>query len=483
MKKIFYLPIVVLFFASLSAVPAHASLDLTDKTANNLSTNTFLKDPSLQAYYKLENTNDSKGSNNLTNNNSVSFNTAKYANGADGGSTDGNKSLTSSSRLNYTGGAYTMSFWVKEATAPASGEYQTFLMLSDGTTSETGLYVTYNNNAGTKRLFFSRVKWGGYTDQFSYNVDLGTTNWHHIVLSYDGSTLHGYVDGTSVGSVAASGSGSGSNPGDGLTILGEVNVPNADNTLGIIDDVAMFNRSFTANEVSNIYSSTGELGSTLTDADMEITTSLPFAGSSKAINLSGYQYLTAPDSASLSMTSKATVEFWLKFNSLPASGNTMYLVSKRDDAGSDSGYGFGIRNSNGTYQLIGVANQSADSSNRDVYKWDWTPSTGTWYHLAMTTDATHASASTFKLFIDGTSQGNGDALTSDNISSIRDADSPLLIGCEFQSGVTANCADAKFDDVRIWDVVRSDSDISNNRSTELTGRESGFVSYYPMEPL
>ena len=86
MKKLFYLPLLLLIFSIFPITPAYADLDFTDKTANNLTTNTFLKDPSLQAYYKLENTNDSKGSNNLTNYNSVAFNAAMFGNGADMGS-------------------------------------------------------------------------------------------------------------------------------------------------------------------------------------------------------------------------------------------------------------------------------------------------------------------------------------------------------------------------------------------------------------
>lgn len=468
----------MLFFVSLSAAPSYASLDLNDKTANNLTTNTFFNDPSLQAYYKLENTSDSKGSNTLANNNSVSFNAAKFNNGADFGSTNTNKYLSTSSAL-VANGNISISAWVKLNSEITSDSWIFVSQVS--TTNQVAYHLVYDYNGGTRRVRFIRTRNGIADDSISYNITLGTSNWYHLTLTYDGSTMKMYVNG--VEQASGNYSGSGNTGATNAFVIGSNYSGLANYASAVIDDVAVFNKKLAPAEVSNLYNSTGEFGLTLNDTDMEITTSLPFGNSSKAVNLSGYQYLTAPDSASLSITSKATIEFWIKFNSLPASGNTMYLVSKRDDAGSDSGYGFGLRNSGGTLQLVGVANQSADSSNRDVYKWDWTPSTGTWYHLALTTDATQVSASTFKLFVDGTSQGNGDALITDNISSIRDADSPFLIGCELQVGTTANCADAKFDDVRIWEVVRSDSEIANNRSIELTGREPGFAAYYPMEPL
>jgi hypothetical protein len=54
----------------------------------------------LRAYYKLENLNDSSGRGfNLTNNNSVAFSPAKYANGADFGTSGTNKGLTTTTNV------------------------------------------------------------------------------------------------------------------------------------------------------------------------------------------------------------------------------------------------------------------------------------------------------------------------------------------------------------------------------------------------
>jgi hypothetical protein len=85
-----------------------------------------------------------------------------------------------------------------------------------------------------------------------YNVDLGTTAWHHIVLTYDGTTLYGYVDNNKTAGVAASGNGTSS-------VLNHFTI-GAHNENGItnyasaqFDDVAVFNRALTDQEVSTLF--------------------------------------------------------------------------------------------------------------------------------------------------------------------------------------------------------------------------------------
>lgn len=81
---------------------------------------------------------------------------------------------------------------------------------------------------------------------------MGTDDFYHIALTYDGSTLRGYVNGVSVGSVAAS--------GDGATVgVDSIKIGVSDNGTSLeayasidADDVAYFNRELTAEEVSQL---------------------------------------------------------------------------------------------------------------------------------------------------------------------------------------------------------------------------------------
>lgn len=218
----------------------------------------LFNDANLQAYYTLEDANDDKNSNNLTNANSVTFTAAKFNNGADGGTTDGNRTLRITNNLGYTGGAYSISLWFKiHAELSGSDVYHAICYLTDGGAgSDTGLSLVYARISGVNQVLFGRVRWGVAGVEISHSVNLGTTDFHHLALTYNGTTLIGYLNGTAVGDVAASGNGTG-NPATMMILLGQSNDITANNALGIVDDAAFFNRVLTPDEVSLIYNGPG----------------------------------------------------------------------------------------------------------------------------------------------------------------------------------------------------------------------------------
>lgn len=219
-------------------------------------------------------------------------------------------------------------------------------------------------------------------------------------------------------------------------------------------------------------------GNNLTNnnAATEVTSSLPFAQSTSAVGLASAssQYLSAADSASLDLSTTGTIEFWIKFTSTPTAGNAFTVVAK-DNQSTQRSYAVFFRNSGGTLRWEGIVFNGA---NVDYYSWNHAASTGTWYHIALTLDTTQASATTFELFINGSSQGNGSAITSDNIATITNSTASLTIGA---SGVPSEYVNGNMDEVRIWNTVRTSTQIANFRSVELTGSESGLVAYYPFE--
>jgi len=208
-------------------------------------------DANLQEYYRLEDTTGKNG-NTLTNNNTVTFTAANFSNGANLGTSNTNKSLSSASTsYGFDGGAYSISLWVNISTVIGNPVTYQLVHLRGNTASKTAFIITYTND-GTKKIQFLRVRDGTGTESVNYNVDLGTSTWHHLVMAYDGTDFIGYLNGINVGTVAATGNGS-SSPTTGLTIGINRNDLTSDPASAIFDDVAFFNRNLTAAEVSSIY--------------------------------------------------------------------------------------------------------------------------------------------------------------------------------------------------------------------------------------
>lgn len=218
----------------------------------------FINDANLKAYWRLENVNDSKNSYNLTNNNTVTFTGAKYGNGANFGSSNTNKSLSINSNLTISGGAMSVSLWVKMLAEISSGT-QTLFSLSDSAT-DTEMFIRYEYNSGTRRIRLDRTKRGDTNNPIYYNVTLGTDVFHHIALTYDASALKGYYNGTYFDQLATSGSGLNFPSAIDHTTLGRSQFNDGTFTSyasALIDDVAVFNDELTATEVKTIYTDAG----------------------------------------------------------------------------------------------------------------------------------------------------------------------------------------------------------------------------------
>lgn len=118
---------------------------------------------------------------------------------------------------------------------------------------------------------------------------------------------------------------------------------------------------------------------------------------------------------------------------------------------------------------------SSTGANSEVYQQQIDVTTGTWTHLAVTWDA---SASTAIFYQNSTAIGTKiGALTA-----IDDNASTPSVGCDFNSSGTArNFYDGLMDELRIWNDVRTASEISTNANQTLFGTEANLVAYYQFE--
>lgn len=218
-------------------------------SAIELNSTSLINDANLVSYYRLENVNDSKASNNLTNNNTVAFNAALFNNGADLGASNTNKSLTTASTLGIDGGAITLCCWIKLSAEIGSGTWH--FMGQGNNTSKIRYLLFYGYNVGTIRVGVNRSR-NGVADNITYiNGALGTSIWHHVALVYDTTNLNVFIDGVAGTPLATSGNGS-SLAAQGFSIGTYIDA-SGNFSSAIIDDAAVFNRALTASEIYNLY--------------------------------------------------------------------------------------------------------------------------------------------------------------------------------------------------------------------------------------
>lgn len=224
------------------------------KDKRELINNELFTDASLRAYYPLEDINDARRSYTLTNTNTVGFSAGVFRNCADFGTANSNKVLSISDNLSIDGGACSFSLWIKMQTEISTGD-GTFIYLASAN-NKVIFRVYYDYNGGTRQIQFTRDRVGVSTDGIVYSKTLGTTNWYHLGATYDGTTLKLYIDGELVAQGDYSGNGTNASTTN-LTQLGAYKIVGGGNvsfSSSFIDDVAIFNRTLSIDEMGLLFS-------------------------------------------------------------------------------------------------------------------------------------------------------------------------------------------------------------------------------------
>jgi len=173
-------------------------------------------------------------------------------------------------------------------------------------------------------------------------------------------------------------------------------------------------------------------------------------------------YVNVPDNNVLDLTTSWTLEAWV-YPRASGNGSDQDIISKWDGA-ADASYIMQIDRTgvlrvvtnNGSTQTIGLSNASLTNN--------------TWHHVAATFEGTNLTG-TLKLYVNGVLDKTiTNALTPINSTQ------PLAFGREGNySGGTLN---GIIDEVRLWNVVRTDAEIANNRNVRLAGTESGLAGLW-----
>ena len=172
-----------------------------------------------------------------------------------------------------------------------------------------------------------------------------------------------------------------------------------------------------------------------------------------AISLNGSsQYISVADNNALDLTNNFTVEAWIKPNSFNVLGG---IVTKYNSAGSN-GFTFTLGGT-APYTSLAFCGQGTATGLLTA---------GKWYHVAGV-----VSGGQVTIYIDGVSVKTGAAAP---LSANSD---PMTIGRDYTP--TPRYFNGSFDEVRIWNDVRTQAEIQANMFTELTpASETNLVAYY-----
>lgn len=185
----------------------------------------------------------------------------------------------------------------------------------------------------------------------------------------------------------------------------------------------------------------------------------------QALNFDGVNdKVTIPHTSELQLPNTFTLEAWVYVDPSMTSSSRWGIVSKNvwiSGGSSTNGLGYGLDIEYGKPRLVigrndGAWADAAATSNI---------TTGTWVHVAGTYDGSNA-----RLYING-------VLTKTTATSNfwNNNGAALTIGSwpgenKFFKG--------NIDEVRVWNVTRTASEILQNKDIELAGNETGLVSYY-----
>lgn len=194
---------------------------------------------------------------------------------------------------------------------------------------------------------------------------------------------------------------------------------------------------------------------------LSLLASFALSAQNTAIQLDGNsEYLSIAHKDNQNINDEFTFEAWIYANSWT---NEIWrgTIMGKDDQGPDRGYAFRC-GANGSLSLvIAVDNTWHETFTGSLMN------TQQWHHVAAT-----VKDKTVQLYIDGqpVASSTYDGDPSPNTSDLKIS----------SSGFDGRFFDGVIDEVRLWEVARTQTQISDNAAVDLLGTEDGLTLYLPM---
>lgn len=184
---------------------------------------------------------------------------------------------------------------------------------------------------------------------------------------------------------------------------------------------------------------------------------------------SEYLRITDASQSGLDLTGNFSFSVWINLESIPSSGGAYPFISKRDSTTRQ--YMFRLDNVASVRKLF-LFTGDGGGSNEEGVSVDWEPSTATWYHVAVTFNASDLST---RFYVNGAQQGTTQTLT----RTAGDGTAIFALGTVFSGGSPVVFFDGILDEVGVWSKVLSDAEV-----TSLYNGGSGlaypFATDYPL---
>lgn len=276
---------------------------------------------------------------------------------------------------------------------------------------------------------------------------LTSSSWNYIAVTRSSSTLSIYINGVLSGSV--------SNSNDFSEIndlqIGRDILPLSDlggkSFQGLIDEVAIFNRALTSQEVSDRYNAAP-----------------PLAGAGNSLRFNHDTFVRVVDSPSLDINSQITIEAWIYKTWNGEDWNIIASKPWNSDNNPWHVYRIGLTYA-GDVPKRAIFTLALSGVMADVWGTSVIPNNA-WIHLAATYDGVQ-----MKIYVNGILEGTLSAS-----GTISTNDQPFVIGKNLLNHW--NDFFGYIDEVRLWNVARTQEQIRANMHKVLTESESGLVGYW-----
>ncbi len=380
---------------------------------------------------------------------------------------------------------FTIESWVLDRSTDAD-----YHMILDKRDASGNGYLAFLNPDNTIRF---QIKSGGNNQNIDSTVTVPVDEWHHIAITVDRDTgVTFYVDGVKdetagVQSLISTVDNESIDSAHDL-VIGDsaVDASSVKAWTGQLDDIRLWREARTADEIAQNYQQRLDSGVDTTnlagywrfDQINEDGTASDLSGNGNdavvghgapvdafaptlSFNGSTDEITTA---APPPVSGSHTVEAWYKTT---ATGTVAIMSTEECECRSRNAMQIYVNNGQPNLEVAGTGGLDVFTLSAN------TTNDGEWHHIAYSYDA---SSQTFAAYLDGAPAG-GTLTTNQDIGTFA-PDGNLQIGINRLGSTHFN---GEISDVRIWDDIRTSTEIADNYTSRLNGAEADLAAYYRLD--